>query len=710
MKLRKQLFLISLFLLILPLAGFLYVREMEAIIKLSQQQAILSTAQAITDRVHNDLGLQEFIKTTNNTNTNLFAGEQTYLGGKNIYFHDIQSNLNLDGYEDDWQALNVDYHNFINVETQQKIGVKSVKSQNFYYIFATVNTTQFSYHNPQFSFPASGDYFRLILGSEETNISYVLRTSAPGQLQVVYERDGKIFQEFRIKGFLREYQSDIQVELQIPQQLMGDNFGIAFVPKTGTPLGNFMPISDASNPKKLEIPKIQTQIVSMNAFLNGFTHENTRVLLTNQQGWILGDINRLDISDESLNQQTPPFFWLLRLALNTRSYPAYYSRYTQGFIDTPETQAAILNGNMLGNWYRYDASNQLIRMAVPLADETQQIFGAVVLEQTTASWWFLTANAVSSLFIYTSLATLISGFALLVYASWLSYRIRKLKRYVDQSIDSEGSVHTLIPVSKAKDEIGELYRSYAEIIGRVGEYTHYLKTLSSKLSHELRTPIAVVKTSLDNLELTALDNDQRKYLERSQQGVARLSNILSSMASAKRLEETITRTELESFSITDLLKDVSNAYQSLAETKSLRFSSNIDHVLLDSAVFVNGAPDLIVQALDKLIDNALDFCVAEGEVTLSAIYLHQRIKIVIANDGPLLPESMKEQLFDSLVSLRSNKQTQTAKNNEETQVHLGLGLFIVKLVVDFHNGRVYATNKSNNRGVEFAIELPCKGR
>jgi len=124
-----------------------------------------------------------------------------------------------------------------------------------------------------------------------------------------------------------------------------------------------------------------------------------------------------------------------------------------------------------------------------------------------------------------------------------------------------------------------------------------------------------------------------------------------------------------------------------------RFSCEAEQVTLGLA------DELIVQMLDKLIDNAVSFCPEKGEISLSLSLEGSVAQLLVSNDGPLLPESIKHQLFNSLVSQRE-------AGNEE--LHMGLGLAIVKLICDFHKASVVARNRADGSGVEFVISFPLE--
>ena len=110
------------------------------------------------------------------------------------------------------------------------------------------------------------------------------------------------------------------------------------------------------------------------------------------------------------------------------------------------------------------------------------------------------------------------------------------------------------------------------------------------------------------------------------------------------------------------------------------------------------APDLLAQALDKLVDNAVSLSGPEDVVTLRLKWGEGVFELAVRNSGSRLPEALQERLFDSLVSVREKR---------GAGPHLGLGLYIVRLVAAAHGGKAEARNLPENRGVEFSIRLPA---
>ena len=98
--------------------------------------------------------------------------------------------------------------------------------------------------------------------------------------------------------------------------------------------------------------------------------------------------------------------------------------------------------------------------------------------------------------------------------------------------------------------------------------------------------------------------------------------------------------------------------------------------------------------LDKLVDNAVGFSASGNTIKIGLGADDSDLVLTIMNPGPPLPARMRTQLFDSMVSMREGQSSR----------HLGLGLYIAKLISEGHGGRISADNVDG--GVEFEVRLP----
>jgi two-component system, OmpR family, sensor histidine kinase ChvG len=277
------------------------------------------------------------------------------------------------------------------------------------------------------------------------------------------------------------------------------------------------------------------------------------------------------------------------------------------------------------------------------------------------------------------------------FATWISLRIGRLQAAADSAVGSDGSIRLRMPESGSADEIGALSRGFERLLARLNEHTQYLRTLGGKLSHELRTPLTIVRSSLDNLESEGLRDAQLRYITRAREGTARLQSILSALGAAARVEESIKQSERVNFDLRELLISTLAAYRDGFSTA--RFSLEVP----ETACFARGAPDLIAQLLDKLIENAVDFCSPDGMITVRLERVPANYSLQVINDGPLIPQELTGRLFESLFEQRPGR---------DDKPHFGLGLYIVRLIAEFHGGTAVAANRDDARGVVFTINLP----
>jgi signal transduction histidine kinase len=411
------------------------------------------------------------------------------------------------------------------------------------------------------------------------------------------------------------------------------------------------------------------------------------------QGWVLADSGPLDLAPVADPDTRPSLIERFFRSILRREDPEYAETLlaTPGRIQDPALLRA-LDGENGHAWYRRGTDvSAIVAASVPI-DPNNPGRGAVVIEQASDSILSVANQEMLRLITTTIVVSLVAAAALLAYASLLSFRVRRLARAAETALGPRGEISIRLPGAKASDEIGDLSRSFQDLLGRLRDYTDYLQSLKSKLSHELRTPLAIVATSVDNLEHEISSEAGAAYLTRLRQGATRLESILQAMTAATRVGQAINQSEFERVDLTAVVGTCLSSYRDVYPTQ--KFSQQLPQ----HALFTEGSADLIAQLFDKLIDNAVGFA-AEGtaiEVSLTASQKRARLEVV--NRGPLLPEAMRHQLFDSLVSVRESG---------GDKPHLGLGLYIVMLIAEFHRGQVAAENLADGSGVSFVVELPC---
>lgn len=340
--------------------------------------------------------------------------------------------------------------------------------------------------------------------------------------------------------------------------------------------------------------------------------------------------------------------------------------------------------------YASDGRATVMSAAEPVW-QGDNIVGAVVVEETTIGSQSITFAALESLLAMTLVVLLVGFGALLLFAWRLAYRVRVLQREAETAIDAQGRIRGNISGTGAKDEIGALSLSLEAILLRLSHYNHYLEQLAARLSHELRTPLAVVRSSLDNLRATENLAQGNVYIERADEGVQRLSSLISRMAEATRLESMLVGAERESCDIGRLIAGCVDGYQAAFPATAFVFHQPSGRIVS------NVIADAIAQMLDKLVQNAVDFSQLGSPVTISLGESSRQIRIQVENKGITLTPEIASGLFSSMVSSRHK--------GIDNGSHLGLGLYIVRLIAEFHNGGVTAQNLPDGTGVRFEVVM-----
>jgi len=323
-----------------------------------------------------------------------------------------------------------------------------------------------------------------------------------------------------------------------------------------------------------------------------------------------------------------------------------------------------------------------------------QVRGAVVVEETTNRVLAERNRAFERLFNIVLAVLLVGSLALTWFASRLTGRIRRLRDDAEAAIDAQGRTRARFESSAAGDEIGDLSRSFASALERLAQYAGYQEAMAGRLAHELRTPVAVVRSSLDNLSDATLPDEARVYVERARSGLARLNAILTRMTEATRLEGALRDAERERFDLSAVVAGCVEGYRLAYRDVPIRLVQPV------RALPVDGAPDLMAQMLDKLVANAVEFRTG-GDIVVTVEASDATARLSVSNEGPILPAEMADRLFDSMVSVREPGNAGTP--------HLGLGLYIVRLIAQFHGGTARADNRNDVAGVVVTVTLPLAG-
>jgi len=674
MNLRKQLLLVSLITLILPWAGCQVLRDTESALRQGQQQFLSGTAQAIAD------SLSQFPD-------ELLAGKDDLRFGQNqLYGHPLATAPLIDGYLDDWTAPEGSAMPLRGTDgtINYVVGI----NRPHVYLHVDVRDASMIFDRGQDAiFPRSySDHVALISVSDTGERTvFRFRAEAPGVIIATRESGGEVFDDTRIAAYWQDTPGGYRLEARIPRSLLGNRLGFVITnTDSATTAGVRSATFDGDLPGRFVTVSPVLQSVAA-----GYVQPGWRLIVTDMHGWRLGQAGSITGAPDGFEELPPSTGWL-RLAYNLLLEPGADAALAEPDASGREQQSYVseaLNGHAATRWFRNPGTGRaVVSVAHPIFSGSVQT-GAIILQQGTDAILSLTNQAMIRLITLTLIVTIGVALVLLGYASWLSARISHLSGAAERALD-EKHVRTSLPSALAGDEIGDLSRSFSRVLQQLGNYNDYLRTLASKLSHELRTPLTIVKSSLENLEHESLSKESAVYTARAKEGVERLRKILSAMSEASRTEELIENVEPEKFDLDKVLESTLAAYADAWPERRFSYLNRST----DANVF--GSPELVIQMLDKLADNAVDFSTVGDEIRVALDSNPEYAEISIFNPGPSLPDNMRTQLFHSMVSVRAG----------DGKRHLGLGLYIARLIAEGHSGSISADNTDG--GVTFTVSLP----
>jgi two-component system sensor histidine kinase ChvG len=743
-SIRLQLLVLSLFFFAIPYLGYNYVWELEQYLRTGQEQTMIGTARAVATALHERPAL--------------FDSESAYLKdvrpGTDLYAPPIPYPIQLDGELNDWQQVddllthyganeiverftslqtsddNKDAASETNSAASEDKGTASTdktislsfehmvgRYDQFLYAMFNVTDDALLWRQANSLSVERGDHLLIGMQTPAGHLArYVVAPYESGWVNAFKLAESgttnrAVENALSIQGRWQETATGYNIELRFPLSMTSGALAFAIVDVDDPVTRQKRYAIGTANTNNIdELGTVVTPSPEIERILAGLKYADSRVWVIDNHKRVLaraGDIQTASGLNTAKREasENPVWRWVETHWL----LPLYYHILTKppaDFVDELEDAYALagrdiglaLNGQPDSLW-RLTPDNKavVVSAAYPIFIEGA-VMGAVVVEQTTNGIRTLRNRALEQLFHVILAVMLLGTLGLLLFASRISNRIRRLRDNTEAIIDANGKIVGKLPIAKEGDEIGDLSRAFSDVLLRLQQYNSYLENMASRLSHELRTPIAVVKSSLDALsQVSAQANTQQDvFVQRAQSGISRLSSILNAMSEATRLEQAIAQEEVTTFNMIDVIKGCVGGYQHAYTDRQFSLSCSQDTAML------KGAPDLIAQMFDKIISNAVDFSQPDDIIDVAVYTKDKRIVLTVSNPGPLLPEGMKKQLVQSMVSVRPESEAAQSAGSP----HLGLGLYIADIIVAFHQGTLALANRDDKRGVIVSVNFP----
>lgn len=285
----------------------------------------------------------------------------------------------------------------------------------------------------------------------------------------------------------------------------------------------------------------------------------------------------------------------------------------------------------------------------------------------------------------------------------LTRRLDTLSRKIAHFRSNDFSAFDPINVTNtASDEIDRLDTTFSQMAQRIVTQMNELKQqdelrreLVTNVSHDLRTPVAILHGYLETLDIKshALDPQELKhYVQLALASGNRLNRLITELFELATLEARDYHPQMEPCNLAELVHDVLHKFQHQADNMQITLSLQIPA----TAIFVHGNIGLIERALENLLGNALEHTPPQGSVEINLAPMQDNILLQVRDSGPGIPAEDLARIFERFYQ---------GKQKSNRTKPGGLGLSITKRIVELHSGTIYVDSQ-HGRGSTFTIKLP----
>lgn len=325
-----------------------------------------------------------------------------------------------------------------------------------------------------------------------------------------------------------------------------------------------------------------------------------------------------------------------------------------------------------------DENSSVMYVAAPVIDQGK-IIGVVSVGKAGVTVQPYIENAQRDMLQQAGLMLLVSLLLFGVAAGWLRHSINKVRRYaLSLPVQALPAPHFY-----SASELNDLTRALAQMRSQL-ENRAYIEQVVHHLTHELKSPLAAINASAELLQDPLPPPDQQRFALNIQQQTERLHHLVERLLILVRLEQQVSELTLQPCNLSQLVTDCLQARQSLLLTRQIHVKNS-----LPAELWVQAEPFWLGQAIGNLLDNAIDFTPAQGEIRLTQGQDEQphkqRVHLIIENDGEPIPAYALSHVFDRYYSLP--RPTTGRKSS-------GIGLTLVKEIMFRHNSLVRLENSA----------------
>ena len=360
-----------------------------------------------------------------------------------------------------------------------------------------------------------------------------------------------------------------------------------------------------------------------------------------------------------------------------------------------------LDGEPQATLRRSESGDRVVSVSIPVR-HVQQVLGVLTIEAGDVDETLDAQRRALMPFALVALGVNLLG-SLLMHL-FVARPVMRLSAAADEVRLQRARAISLPDLEGRKDEIGDLARSLETMTETLSDRMDAIEAFAADVSHEIKNPLTSIRSALETLPLVKTAEQREKLTTLLQQDVRRLDRLITDISNASRLDAELNRDRPRVVDLTQLLTEIVGVYEAglkPGEAHVIFEAPPADHVQ------IMGRDGPLGQVFRNLIDNARSFSPAGGTVRLSLgrddIDPDRPVRVRIDDDGPGIPPENLETVFERFYTARP-KGTAFGANS-------GLGLSIVRQIVEAHGGQVTAANRPDGSGgvagARFEVALPA---
>ena len=265
-----------------------------------------------------------------------------------------------------------------------------------------------------------------------------------------------------------------------------------------------------------------------------------------------------------------------------------------------------------------------------------------------------------------------------------------IKKKSDQNIDIK-------KVSVRDDEIGKLTVSIDEMTKELQQRTNRAETFSNDLAHEIRNPLASLKSASELLDKTTEKDDSEKLLKIINHDVERIERLITDYSQMLKDEASLSREKMSKINLIEIINSVAEDFKQdlINQNKKIKIKV-VDKIDTKNGCYIFGISNRLEQVIANLLDNSISFSQNNQTIEIGLEETSNNVIMTVRDEGPGFSETSPQKIFKRFYSNRP-------KNFGK---HSGLGLNIVKNIVELHKGTIAASNRLNTKGAQVEVLLP----